>query len=117
MKEDSNIRVAQVIGYDKIVINKGIVDGIDADMEFLVYVEGSEIKDPISGNSLGNLEKPKGFFRTFHIQEKMTTLIAKLSKQDPVFSLMPFAEKNPEIEALKTIRIGDKVKIINLIKK
>lgn len=117
MKEDQLIKVAKVISYDKIVINKGSSDGIDSDMEFLVYVEGSEINDPVSGNSLGNLENPKGFFKIFHIQDKMTTLIAKLNKTDLYFNIMPFTGKDPEIEALKSIKTGDKVKIINMLRK
>jgi len=117
MKEDKTISVAKIISYDKIVINKGSSDGIDSEMEFLVYVEGSEILDPITGTSLGNLENPKGFFKIFHIQEKMTTLTAKLNRNDIYINIIPFAGKDPEIEALKSIKIGDKVKIINIIRK
>jgi hypothetical protein len=115
MKEESKVLVAKIISYEKIVINKGTSDGIDDNMEFLVYNDGSEVKDPGTGNSLGVLENPKGFFKVFHIQEKMTTLISKYNKPNPLFNITPFTE-DPEIQALKSIKIGDKVKIINQLK-
>ena len=110
------IRVAKVIDTETIVINKGRKDKIDNNMEFIVYEEGGEIMDPLTGESLGKLEKVKGIFRTSHVQDNITTLISKIHRKNPLFDIPPvLGEVNSELEALKTIKTGDKVKITNRI--
>ena len=115
MKNKLDIRVAAIIEVDKIVINKGKIDGIEENMRFLVYKEGDEIIDPISKKSLGLLENPKGTFKALHVQENMTILISELKRPNR-FALSfasPFAEVDIERELLQSIKIGDKVKILN----
>jgi hypothetical protein len=114
MKEPTDIRIAEILSHEKIVINKGLIDNIDSSMEFLIYADGQDIKDPLTGKSLGKLENPKGIFKVFHIQENMTTLISKINKPNSLFNVNSFLELNPEIESLKSIRMTDKIKIINL---
>lgn len=109
-----DIVVAQKIDTDVIVINKGKKDNIDDWMRFLVYEEADEVIDPITKESLGKLEKPKGYFTVQHIQEKMTILVSELKRENNVFSI---ALLKPDIsverDILKSIQIGDKVKIVN----
>jgi hypothetical protein len=116
MTEKIDIRVAKVLELDKIVINKGKNDNIDDHMEFLVYDEGVEILDPVSGKSLGVLENPKGTFKAIHIQDKMSILLSKTKRPNKMMvSLMIFNDVDAERDLLKNIEIGDKVKITNQI--
>lgn len=111
-----NIVVAQKIDTDVIVINKGQKDNIEDWMRFLVYEEADEIIDPITNESLGKLEKPKGYFTIQHIQEKMTILVSELKRENNVFNI-PLLKPDISVERdiLKSIQIGDSVKIVNKI--
>jgi hypothetical protein len=113
MENKLDIRVAAIIEIDKIVINKGQKDGIEEYMRFLVYVEGEDIIDPISKKSLGVLENPKGSFKVIHLQENMTILISELKRPNSFLTLPQFLDVDVERDLLKTIKIGDKVKVIN----
>lgn len=111
--ENLDIRVAQVLEPGKIVVNKGSADGIQMSMEFLVYVLGEEVLDPVSGKSLGVLEDPKGTFKPIHIQEKLTILLTNIKRPGKMLLWPAFNEVNQEYELVKSIKIGDLVKIIN----
>lgn len=111
--EINDIRVAKVLEPGKIVINKGSKDGITNSMEFLVYEIGEEIKDPVSGKSLGVLEDPKGTFRLIHVQENIAVLLTNIKRPSKLLPFMAFGEVNQEYEIMKTVKIGDLVKIIN----
>lgn len=110
----SNILVASKLDDFQIVINKGLNDGIDSYMRFLVYEEGQEIFDPQNKKSLGKLEIPKGFFKVQHIQNQMTILVSELKKEKNIlqFSLV-IKEVDVEKELLSKIKVGDSVKIVN----
>ncbi len=113
MENKLDISVIKIINYDKIVINKGENDGILEQMRFLIYEEGDEIIDPTTNKSLGLLEKPKGKFKVLHIQEQITTLTSELNRSNKINILTyPFGDEEV-IETLKTIKVGDKVKILN----
>lgn len=120
-KNDLNIIVANKIDKYQLVINKGNNDRIDSYMRFLVYEEGEEIIDPLTKRSLGYLEKPKGFFKVFHIQDNMTILISELKKDKTSrINSIILNNLNEEIDVehvlLSQIKIGDKVKIINKLR-
>jgi hypothetical protein len=116
MIEKMDIRVAKILEVDKIVINKGKNDYIDEHMEYLVYEEGEEILDPVSGKSLGVLENPKGVFKVIHIQDNMSILLSKTKRPNKIVaSFTMFGEVDAERDLLKNIKIGDKVKITNQI--
>ena len=83
-------------------------------MEFIVYEEASEVTDPVTKKSLGLLENPKGTFKPIHIQENMSTLISQTKRPSRLLGITTFMEgPDPEFELLKSIKVGDKVKIIN----
>ncbi len=69
-----NIRVAKVIDSYKLIINKGVSDGIQLGQRLLVYSMGEEINDPETGISLGKLEIVKGTGIVTHVQEKISTV-------------------------------------------
>jgi len=57
-----------------VVINQGSADGVAIGQRFLIYSIGQEIKDPDSGESLGNLEVVKGTGKVTHVQQRMATI-------------------------------------------
>lgn len=117
MSKIGDIRVVGILEIDKIVINKGQLDKIQSYMEFLVYSEGLEIVDPVTNVNLGMLENPKGKFKPMHIQDRMTILVSKIGRQKSSLSLLlPSFEIDTERDIMKTIKLGDKVKIINELK-
>src|SRR5690606_9132438 len=97
-----------------IIINRGSDDGIKSYMRFLVFDTGEEIIDPVTKESLGNLEIAKGFFKVKHVQEKITTLVSELRRPNNLLgALGPFAELDSKVNLLQSIDVGDQVKIIN----
>jgi hypothetical protein len=68
--------VAGVLDDDyALVINRGERDGIKKGQRFLIYaVSPEEMRDPINGESLGQLEMVKGTGVVSHVQERMATI-------------------------------------------
>lgn len=114
--------VAKVNDEYTLVINRGSDHGVTKGDHFLVYyVDPEELKDPDTGESLGNLEIIRGTGTATHVQPRMTTiksnrvvskgriirrqtgLLASLSGEvveEPEKEAMPFDEPS----------VGDKVK-------
>jgi hypothetical protein len=67
-------KVAKVISEYEVVVNQGYSDGIEEDMEFVVYTVGDSIVDPDTGEDLGNFEHVKAKIEPEHIQEHMTIM-------------------------------------------
>jgi hypothetical protein len=68
-------KVARVIDPYKLVINRGLINGIREDQRMLVYcVDNEEIKDPDTGKSLGFLELVRGSGRIIFVQEEISIL-------------------------------------------
>ncbi|MBU3660695.1 MAG: hypothetical protein FGM14_12525 [Flavobacteriales bacterium] len=112
--DNKQIRVVSKIDNYQIVINRGAQDKVNSFMRFLVYKEGNEIFDPLTKQSLGFLEIPKGIFKVFHIQDKMTVLVSTLKKDNKLMAFQAFSNGiDIEKDLLFSIQIGDKVKIIN----
>jgi hypothetical protein len=57
-----------------VIINQGSVDGVAIGQRFLIFSIGQEIKDPDSGESLGNLEVVKGTGKVMHVQQRIATI-------------------------------------------
>lgn len=67
--------VVKVIDEYTIVINRGSEHGVSKGDQFLVYfIEPEELKDPETGESLGNLEVVRGTCSAIHVQPKITTV-------------------------------------------
>lgn len=68
-------RVVTVLGENRIVINRGTDDGVRRDQRFLLYdLSEEELLDPVTEESLGRLEIPKGTGKVVHAQDRMATI-------------------------------------------
>jgi Flagellar assembly protein T, C-terminal domain len=126
---DSNIKreilVVSVKSDISLVINLGSEHGIKEGDKFLIYhVDSEEMKDPITGESLGYLETIRGTGVADHVQPKMTTLksnrkerprkLVSRSGYGALASLMGGTVEylEPETVPFDGPQVGDKVKKI-----
>ena len=58
----------------RLVINAGAAGGVSKGDRYIIYSLGPELKDPVSGDSLGALEIVRGSATVVHVQENMSTL-------------------------------------------
>ncbi len=119
------IVVIKVKSDTSLAINVGSEHGIKEGDKFLVYhVDSEEMKDPITGESLGFLETVRGTGVAVHVQSKMTTIesnrrekrrkIVSRSGSGAFASLMGETVEytEPEIVPFDEPQVGDKVKKI-----
>ncbi len=116
--------VVKIIDPFRIVINRGAAHGIKDGQRFLLYkLSSEEIKDPVSSESLGYLEIPKGTGKVIHIQEQMSTIESYGTKpsEQTIVRRRPISLLNIEetittppsrIVPFDSPEIGDKVKPI-----
>lgn len=110
-----NIKVAKVINQFKVVINIGSDDGIEIGQRFLIYsISEDDIKDPETGESLGNLEIVKGTGVVTHVQDKMATVESdreskafRKTVRKPFMTFSQFAGEEEIIDPAKTIPFDD----------
>lgn len=107
-----------------LVINIGAEDGVEKGHKFLVYhIDDEEMKDPITGESLGFLETIRGTGRVEHLQPKMSTIrssrcerprkvVSKSGLSFTAFLGETIEYIEPEIIPFENPTIGDKVKRI-----
>lgn len=114
----------------EIVVNIGSADGISMKDTFLVYVIGNEIKDPDTGESLGQLEIVRGRGKAKHVQSNMTTVTALTRRKHVIrkepgrsgsllpsrgYSISPFIEIVEETEEeipFEAVTEGDLVRVL-----
>ncbi|HIF9354076.1 TPA: hypothetical protein ACX6RJ_002081 [Photobacterium damselae] len=73
-KSEFHALVVKVIDEFTLVINKGERDLVKVGHRFLIYREGDELIDPVTGESLGILELVVGSGRVTHVQDAMCTI-------------------------------------------
>ena len=66
--------VAEILSERRVVLNKGLHDGISDGDKFVVFSLGEEVHDPKTGESLGILEEIKGKGEVIHVQDHMCTI-------------------------------------------
>jgi hypothetical protein len=65
--------VAGILTDRELVLNKGSADGIEVGMRFAVLAEeGVNITDPVTGEPLGDVERPKTMVKVSQVQEKLS---------------------------------------------
>lgn len=121
-KEKFPASVAKVNDEYTLVINRGSDHGVTKGDHFLVYyVDPEELKDPDTGECLGNLEIIRGTGTATHVQPRMTTIksnrvVSKgriIRRQTGILaSLSGEVVEEPEKEAMPfdDPNVGDKVK-------
>lgn len=123
-------KVIRVLSSTEVVINRGSEHGIHSGSRFLIFVLGDEIRDPDTGESLGQLEVVRGKAKVKHCQAKITTLESsetksikqdrtRIDKTDPIrssFSIFPLLEtvtEDIEVQAeFNNVMVGDLVREI-----
>lgn len=65
-------KVARILSPTEVVLAAGENEGVRTGMTFVIYALSDEIKDPDSGESLGQLELVKGRVKVTHAQAKMS---------------------------------------------
>lgn len=112
--------VASVLSSDRVVLNKGSDDGIKVGQRYLIYeLDDEDIIDPITNESLGRLQVPKGMGKIVSVQKRMSVLE---SDQEPSGNPRPgmggftadvftAAAKAP----FRDPEVGDPVKKISLL--
>jgi len=112
----------------ELVVNLGSADGVSMKDTFLVYAIGDEIKDPDTGESLGELEIVRGRGKAKHIQPSMTTITALTRRKHvirkvPPTSVSPLSsfgqrfpteivEETEEEIPFEAVTVGDLVRVI-----
>lgn len=71
--------VAKILSDTEIVLNVGSDHSVHSGQEFLIYEVGDEILDPVTKESLGQLEVQKGQVTVISVQPKMS--IAQTGKR------------------------------------
>lgn len=70
-----NPAVARVLSSDQVVLNIGSKDGVQRGIRYLIYeMSDDEVTDPTTGESLGQVEIPKGTGRIVNVQQNMAVL-------------------------------------------
>lgn len=113
-------KIAKVVDPFTVVINIGSIHGIEDGQKFLIFGESDEeIKDPDTGEILGNIPIPKGEGVAVLVDEKMTT-IKSIEREPPkapgqLIPLSAFAGVTyfpGEEKPFNNPKRGDRVKLI-----
>lgn len=120
---DSSIVVASVLSDDRVVINKGFEDGIRIGKRYLIYeLTDDEIIDPVTNESLGYLEIPKGTGTIVNVQDRMAILESDEERKPvptshfPAFQGIAEALTPAQRTAIAPFRkplVGDSVKLLS----
>lgn len=82
MKND--IKVARIVDDFTVVINAGTVDGISQGNVVMVYDIDGTVKDPDTGETLGELEIVKGTGVVTNAQERFSTVVSNMDDDAPI---------------------------------
>lgn len=115
-------KVVKIIDEYSVVVDIGYSDGVNEDMEFVIYNEGETIEDPDSGEKIGTMEHRKAKVSPHHIMENMTVMESSETEIEtfdvgPSISL-PSINKKKKVEVKKELpldEIPDKPKEDNTI--
>lgn len=87
-------KVARVVSPTELVLAAGADDGVEEGMEFVVYSLSDAIRDPDTGEDLGQIEIVKARVVAAHVQDRMTVVRTKsrvLPAHLPLAGSLPFA--------------------------
>lgn len=114
MDERIQGKVAEIIDEYTVVINRGYKHGVEEGMQFVIYELCKEIKDPDTGEVLGQWERIKAKVEVINVQEKisMTKIPDRLQVLLRGLAMLTNEEPKAELQSgLKSpIKIGDLAK-------
>jgi hypothetical protein len=64
-------KIVRILSEHEVVINKGLVDGVKYNMEFVIYEEGDPIVDPHTREVLDRIEIVKDRVYVTHLQSRI----------------------------------------------
>lgn len=74
-KTRKNPVVASVLSSDRVVLNKGSADGVSVGQRYLIYeLDDEDTIDPVTNESLGRLQVPKGTGKIVSVQKHMAVM-------------------------------------------
>jgi hypothetical protein len=75
-------RVAQILNSRELVLNKGDEDGVTAGMVFEILApQGEDIRDPVTDEVLGSVERPKVVVRIVQVEPKLAVARTFMSRR------------------------------------
>ncbi len=83
-------RIVKIVDPYTVVINAGSASSLHADDVLEIFVPGSEVKDPETGEILGTLDFIKGRIKVKSIMEKMTICQSAIIKTESLFDIGSF---------------------------
>ncbi|MCK5120023.1 MAG: hypothetical protein KAQ78_10580, partial [Candidatus Latescibacteria bacterium] len=91
-------KIAKIVDETTFLLNVGAQDGVRNGMRFVVFDEGDEVSDPVTGESLGVWEIVKGELIVTNAQERLsmaqTPIKQKAEKTETLSALMVEASKS-----------------------
>lgn len=90
-------QIVKILDNQRLIANRGLMDGWAKGDHLVVYEEGEEVQDPVTGESLGKLELVKAEVEAAHVQERMTFLVPRLAPrpQEPHTVLSAVLTRTP----------------------
>jgi hypothetical protein len=113
-------KIVRILNPTQVVLGAGSEQGVREGMTFVLYSLSDEIRDPETGESLGQLEIVKGRVRVTHVQQRFCTAttesrtvtrgpldpLALLRKTETVYEQLK-VEGAVAVETDLTVRVGD----------
>lgn len=119
-------KVARILGDEEVVLNVGSEDGVEEDMEFVIFSESDHIWDPETRDDLGAIETVKGRVEVYHVMEKMsrartsTYQVRRPSVYEQLLSRLETRRRKLQVREDQVsplaedlaVRVGDKVRSV-----
>ncbi|MNH49279.1 hypothetical protein D3C73_08510 [compost metagenome] len=117
IRDINDLRVAMVLNAYQVVLNAGSKDGVEAGASYVIFEDGPQIIDPITGNDLGNLEIVKGRVWIHHVNPAHSVAGSDRDPQktiaaanNPLGSLRTFSG---DASMLARVQVGDRAKRVS----
>jgi sporulation protein YlmC with PRC-barrel domain len=103
-------KVAKVLGNNEIVINRGRSEGVRQGMLFEIFaLEGEEVWDPDTGETLGTVEDIKAHAEVSEVKERLA--VARLQNARDTFGAMNLGEMQENLQRIFGQMFGEDVRI------
>ncbi len=78
-------KVAQILNSREVALNVGLDDGVEIGMLFdIVTPKGHDITDPVTGDVLGSLDKPKVRVKIISVQHRLSVAATFRKKRENI---------------------------------